>query len=302
MGFNVDALPQYVEQNATDLLLKSSLGSKSAKLFTLQTGVNAPTALNLMETDVNFQDGSDCGFNPDGETKLSQRVITPAILKVDKEYCDKKLLGTYKTHEVRVAAGSEKLPFEEKIMEDVSNGIAEKIETMIWQGQKGQDDEFEGVISILADASGSTINVTKAKGTAAYEAIKAVYMAAPAKIAGKGDFKLIVSEALFRQFIQELVAANMYHVNANDAEGEYTLPGTAVKVIGVAGLNDTADAEYIFGARLSNLFIGVDQEGDSDNFDVWYSKDNRTTRMQVVFAEGVQVAYPEEIVVGKIAK
>lgn len=302
MAFDKNSLPSYVEQNASDLLLKTVMSPKSAKLFTLQTGVVGPTTLNLINTTPVLQDGSGCGFNASGDTVLSQRQLVPAILKVDMSWCDKTLLKTYAQHEVKIAAGTEKLPFEEKIVADVQAGIAEAIETMMYQGQSGQTDEFEGLISILDGVSGSTHNVSAASGTPAYTVIKNVYMATPAKVAAKSDFRILVSEALFRQFIQELVDANLYHYVASDAEGEYTLPGTKVKVVAVAGLDDTATYEYIIGARLSNLFYGVDQESDSEVFDIWYSKDNKETRLNVNFAGSVQVAYPNEIAVGKLTK
>ena len=54
----INSLPQYVEQNHDKILRDSILGAESAKMFTLQTGVKTKTALNLLNTSIEFQDGS----------------------------------------------------------------------------------------------------------------------------------------------------------------------------------------------------------------------------------------------------
>ena len=37
-------------------------------------------------------------------------------------------------------------------------------------------------------------------------------------------------------------------------------------------------------------------EGDDEKFDLWYSKDNQEFRLAINFNAGVQVAFPDEIV------
>lgn len=295
----VDTLTTYVEEQKSGLIAKSVLGAKSASILNLMTGVKGATTLNLLSTDIVLQNGAECGWNADGDTEISQRVINPQILKVNHAFCPKTLLKTYANHMVKVAAGQKNLPFEEEFTNGISEGVAEAVEKMIWQGQKNQTDEFEGFISILTDASVKT--VSKAKGTSAYATIKEVYMALPER-AIKADTAILVGAGLFRQYIQELVAANLYHYNANDDAMEYTLPGTAVKVIAVNGLNETASFDYVIAGRLSNFVYGISGADDDQILDAWYSKDNDEFRVAVEFIAGVQVAYPSEVVMGKIAK
>ena len=64
----VTSLPTYVDQNRLPLIAKAVLGAKTASLFTLQSGVKSPTALNLISTDVVFGDGSTCGWNEAGQS------------------------------------------------------------------------------------------------------------------------------------------------------------------------------------------------------------------------------------------
>ena len=295
----VTSLPTYVDQNRLPLIAKAVLGAKTASLFTLQSGVKSPTALNLISTDVVFGDGSTCGWNETGSTTLSQRILTPAALKVNMAFCDKKLLDKWANYQVQVAAGSKTLPFEEDFVTSITASVDEKLEQMIWQGDstKSGVNEFDGMIKILEASGAGTVKVAIAKGTPSYDAIKSVAAAIPNESYAE-DTVIFVGMEIFRKFIAELVAANLYHYNPNDKEGEYTLPGTALKVIAVNGLNGT---NKIVAGRLSNMFYGTDLAGDEEVYKLWYSEDNREFRLVIEFIGGVQVAYPDQIVLGTIA-
>lgn len=301
----VTSLPDYVNQSSMELKAKSELGARSAGLLTIQTGVNGDTDIHLLTTDVKFQDGSDCGFNAQDTSAITHRRLSPAILKVNTTFCEKKLLGTFAQHQVRVAAGKETLPFEEKFIGGIVGGVNDGVEKLIWQGDSTATGQTEpdGLIKIMNTDVPTGNTVSFAAGTSAYSAIKDVYSKMPTQVVNKSDARIIVSTSLFRKFIMELVAANLYHYDpANNAETlSYKLPGSNVIVEGVEGL-DGADKEYIVGGRLSNFFVGVDLEGDTDTFDFWYSKDDRIFKLAIEFALATQVAFPDEIILGKITK
>lgn len=294
----VTSLPDYVEQQRLPLIAKSALGAKSAKLFTLQTDVKGPTALNLTSTAVVFGDGTECGWDAAGTTTYSQRVLTPAYLKVNTDYCDKNLIGKWAQSQVTIAAGLKDMPFEEEFTNGIVEGVQEQLEKMIYQGDSENEDdaiEFDGLIKILTAASATTVT----SGSTAYDKIKNVYLTMPEEVVSKNDAVILVSADMYRSFIQDLVSANLYHYSPDNNNEEYVLPGTNVRVIKVNGLNGTTTYDYAIGARLSNLFYGTDALGDESKFDLWYSKDNREFRLAIEFTAGVQVAYPSEVVLGK---
>ena len=290
----VTGLPQYIEEHNLPLLAKAILGSKSIGMLNVTTSVKGPTALNLLSTDVVFQDGSDCGWSASGNTELSQRVLNPAYLKV-------KLLKKWAEYQVKIAAGMKTLPFEEDFVNGIVDGVNEKLEKMIWQGVSGATS-FDGFITILSGSSANEIEFTS--GTSCYSAIKEVYLNIPEAIADKEDTAIFVSPAVFRQFIQELVASNLYHFKPEDQAGEYVLPGSNTKVISVAGLmtgtGDTVD--YIVAGRGSNMFYGTDLEGDENKVEFWYSQDAREFRLAIEWLSGVQVAFPDEMTIGYLPK
>ena len=298
MALNVSTLSNYVEEKRLPLIAKSFLRGKTVDLIQLETGVLQDTALNLVSASVEFGDGASCGFNPTDGVALSQRILKPTFLKVNQVFCDKDLLKKWASYEVKLAAGREQLPFEEKFMEEISNAISESIEKLVWQGDSSHTNEPDGFLKILETVGSGVVSVTWSAGTTAYNKIKAVYNAIPANIIDKEDTVIFVGEETYREFIQELVAANLYHFAPDYRAGEYMVPGTSIRVIAVNGLNGTGK---IVAGRLSNFFYGVGAEDDKDTFDFWYSQDNREFRLAVYFAIALQVAYPNEIVLGKQA-
>lgn len=298
MALNVSTLSNYVEEKRLPLIAKSFLRGKTVDLIQLETGVLQDTALNLVSASVEFGDGATCGFNPTDGVALSQRILKPTFLKVNQVFCDKDLLKKWASYEVKLAAGREQLPFEEKFMGEISNAISESIEKLVWQGDSSHTNEPDGFLKILETGGSGVVSVTWSAGTSAYNKIKAVYNAIPANIIDKDDTVIFVGEETYREFIQDLVAANLYHFSPDYRAGEYMVPGTSIRVIAVNGLNGTGK---IVAGRLSNFFYGVGAEDDKDTFDFWYSQDNREFRLAVYFAIALQVAYPNEIVLGKQA-
>ena len=298
MAINVTALNNYVEEKRLPLIAKSFLRGKTIDLVQLETGVKQDTALNLVSASVTFGDGSQCGFDATEGVVLSQRLLKPTFLKVNQVFCDKDLLKKWASYEVKLAAGREQLPFEESFMNEIANAISEKIEKLIWTGNSLNDNEPDGYLKILETGGSGVVSVTWSAGTSAYNKIKEVYNKIPANIIDKDDTVIFIGEDTYREFIQDLVAANLYHFTPDYKDGEYMVPGTSIRVIAVNGLNGTGK---VVAGRLSNFYYGVGEPDDKDTFDFWYSKDNREFRLAVYFAIAAQVAYPNEIVLGKQA-
>ena len=237
MAINVTALNNYVEEKRLPLIAKSFLRGKTIDLIQIETGVLQDTALNLVSASVTFGDGASCGWNPTDGVALSQRILKPTFLKINQAFCDKDLLKKWASYEVKLAAGREQLPFEEKFMEEIANAINESIEKLVWQGDSSNDNEPDGFLKILETVGSGVVSTTWTAGTSAYNKIKAVYNAIPANIIDKEDTVIFVGEETYREFIQDLVAANLYHFSPDYKAGEYMVPGTSIRVIAVNGLN-----------------------------------------------------------------
>ena len=287
----------YVDESNESLIAKTVLGGQSVSLFGLQTGVKGDTAINLLDTDVELQSALDCGFTPKGSNKISRRVLKPVYLKVNMQWCDKNFLDTYAQHMVKIAAGMKTLPYAEEFTAGIVARVNESLETMLYQGVANVGKtEFDGLITLLTKES-TAIKVGTNTGTA-YEKLLKVYNAVP-EVAHKDDLVILVAPSLYREFVQELVKANMYHYDANDANAQTYLPGTSVPVIPVEGLIPTttnAGKEFIIALRKSNVIYGTDMSNDQEKFDFWYSADDQVFKLAIEFTAGVQIAYPDEVV------
>ena len=244
MGFNKEALPLYVEQNSNKLIRDVILGSDTAKEFTLQTGVKTQTALNLVSTNIVFQDGSTCGFNAQGESVLSQRTITANPIKVNMNWCDKELMNTALQHDVRVAAGQKTLPFEAEFVGDVIANVNNAYDRMLWMGDTSSSDAIlkwtDGIVKHLTASDGITVSaqkLTHAEGNYK-EAVDAVIKAIPSAVIKNAT--VYMGWDFYRGYIMDLQAANLYH-NAGDGltAGETFYQGSTIRIKAVSGLDGT---------------------------------------------------------------
>lgn len=289
-------LPAYVEQRRLPLIKEAVLKAKSASLFNLQSDIKTDAALNLLTTDVQFGDGLTCGWDEAGTQTLSQRILKTGNIKINMAYCDKAMLKYWTQYQIRVAAGQKTLPFEEDFVSAVVENVKEAVEIAIWQGdttsQTNNLKYFDGLLKILKNDAG-TVDVV-ITGASAYDDIMAVYNAIPEKVLEGAS--ILVGADTFRKFVNELVAKNYYHYSGENLNGEIYLPGSQVKVIAVNGLNGTD--KIVAGQLDKNFFYGVDMVNDEEKFEMWYSQDFREFRLAIEFNAGVQVAFPDEVVLG----
>ena len=292
MAVNFNGLEAYVDEQRLPLIKKAVLGARTISKINLQTGVKKASALNLINVNPTIQAGN-CGFSDAGTATLSQRVLNAELLKVNMEYCDKDFLQYWTGYEVKVGAGKETMPFEEYFTTSVVEGINEKMEKLVWNGDKDNAGEFDGILTILAGED----EVVTASGTGVYNAVKNAYKACPIEVLPKAV--IFLGADSFREFMLEMVEKNYYHYPANGADvQEFVLPGTNTKVVAVNGLNTT---KKVVVANPENLFFGCDMLDDMEIFDLFYDRSSRTYKLIVNFNGGTQVAYTNEVVVGTIA-
>jgi hypothetical protein len=297
---NISSLGTYVDEQRLPLLRKAVLGARTAYHFNLMTGVKGATALNLLETNVQFGDGTTCGWNEAGESKLSQRELTPGAIKINMSFCDKKLLKTWMNYDVKVAAGQKTLPFEEDFMAGVGESIAANLEKALWQGDKDSSDanlnKFDGMIKIIDAATIAGTHTYQANDTVT-SAVNGIYKLIPATAFSKGEVVVYMGADKYRTYIQELIANGNLVITTGVQDvampDSILIPGTNVRVIYVDGLNGTGK---MYASYRDNFVYGVDLTGDEEKYDFWYSQDNREHRLAVEFIAGVQVAYPDQVV------
>jgi len=295
MAINVSALPEYVNQHADELLTKSMLEGTTLDYISIMPNVKYKDSLNYLETTVEFQDASVCGFNAQGSDTLSQRTIEVAPIKVNKDYCPAVLRKTALNHGLLFEAGREKLPFEEKFMDGNVAAINAELEKEIWQNDN--TDLFPGFIYQITsgDASVGPIDASVAAGADAADVIDAVYDKLPEVVLKKGAV-IFVSHTTFRAYVKALNAtccANRPVLDAAAKEIEY--PGDSrVKIVPVAGLQGASKRAVASWPK--NFVYGTDVEGSENTFKFWFSDDDDVFKFKVLFNAGTAIAFPDEVV------
>lgn len=321
MAFLVTGLTAYTEQNEQQLVTASLFEARTQQLIlsegNVMTGIKSSETVNRMDTDVFFQDDSSCGFNASGTTEFTQRTLTVGKIKTQETLCPKDLEANYLQKALPAGSNYDSFVFAQEYTARKAGKIAEALEVAIWQatgsgygGTNGLLNKFKGIGQLVADATSTVVdaNVTgfygsgapitgidttaKAKG-----AVLAVIKALPAKIKGKNDVRIFVGWDTYDLLVQAYVDANLFHYNPgtenNAPAAEFKVPGTSYSVIPVHGLTGTSD---IYAFRMSNIYLGVDLQGEEDNFEMWYSQDDRNVKFSANFKLGVQFAFMDEIV------
>lgn len=307
MSFNVSALTNYVNEQNTDILVKSLFGSKTAAMLQaagqVQVGVKSAEALNILSSDVWFA-ADGCGYSASGNTTFTQRTITVGKIKVEETLCPKTLES--KWMQTQIAAGSPTaVPFEQAISESKASVIAKQLEIAMWQGDTATSNtnpntnKFDGFVKIIDAASASTIAGNTGAATAITtsnidDILDAMYAAVPADIATAEDLVVWVGIDTYKKMLVNLKNANLFHYVPDAGTAmEMVYPGTNVKVVAVGGLNGT---NRLFAGRLSNFFVGTDLANEEEELRYWYSQDNDEVRFRMTCKYGVQVAFPDQLV------
>jgi hypothetical protein len=305
MGYDVSGLPAYVEQHKFDLIAASTAGNKTAGLAVIQTGIKGSATINIINSPVTFQ-SDDCSFSASGTTTLTQRTITVGAVKINETLCEKDLVGKYA--QTMLAAGAnaegESPVFEAEYFAEKTANIAYELEKADWQGDTASGtnnlsyyDGFLKLIDAASPVNGNTSATTSITGITAANVISLMwdmYQVTPEAILDKDDLVLFVGMDTFRLYEQAIYDGNLFHYQGENDNKSLPLVGSSsVRVEGVQGL--TATNRMILG-RASNFYIGVDLEGDEEQFDMWYSQDDRIMKFAVAFKRGTQVAFPAEVV------
>lgn len=311
MAFNVSALTNYVKEDERSLFTASLFDAKTQQLIqsagNVMVEVKSAATVNIMDTDAAFQDDSGCGFNASGTTTFTQRTLTVGKIKVEEALCPKDLEAKYLQKALPAGTNYTDIIFAQEYSTRKAGKIAEQLETAIWQGDLSSGNmnlnKFDGFQKIIGAAAGVvdanttphvSATVTGLNVSNILSVVKGIKNAIPARVKGKDDVKIFCGWDTFDLIVDAHVNANLFNYGSqNIGDGEFIIPGTRYTVVAVHGLDGTND---LYAMRTSNMFFGTDLISDQDQFEMWYSQDDRNVKFHVGFKAGVQIAFPSEIV------
>jgi len=268
-NYDLSALPTF-NSYGSDMLIKSILGLTLPKYATIRPNLKGTTEkVGFVTNDVVLQDLS-CGFDPTGDTVQNLVTIDLCNRKVNQQLCAYDLYDTYLSQSLSNENFQEQVPFEEVILTDISNRIANQVEKQLWNNTVASGGTygsacFDGVGALITSGNGATqIAYTAATASNGLDVFTAIYENIPSNVLHRDDLVIFTSYSNYRGLVSSM--RNSSYVNlftmdsAGAAQGEewsLLLPGTNVRVIPTVGL-DGVSAYYAGPA--SYYMVGMNSE------------------------------------------
>jgi len=298
-SFDIATLTDYTNEN-TGLMARAVYGAKTISSgIEVLPGQKGNVSLNVNINDIYLQ-AAACGWTTSGHTWLKQMDVAVCRCDYMEALCPKDL--EVKWYGQLMAKGSmpETYPFAEYVLDNKIAELSTQIEYMFWQADtkhgSGNLALCAGMADFLSGCTGLDF-CPQGTGYTAADIIASVnYMVADLdeRVAMRDDLVLFMPIADYRTWIQQLVNANMYHYDpGNSNEFEYKIPGTNITAMGVPGLRGT---HYWYLTPKSNIVFVTDLLDETEDLDMWYSRDNREIRINGSFKFGVGVYFCEFVV------
>lgn len=298
-NFVTTTLPAYVAENRDLLIADLVLGSSTLERISVQTGVKATSPIHILDFDEELQAMGCNASTQDENLVLTDRNIVTAVMGHLVPICEDKLLGKWGEYAVRITASDEDLAFEEYVVDAIIANVHNKLEKLIWQGSTTGGDLIDGFVTIATADAPAANQISIAAGTSAYDGILTAYLALPEEALERDNVEIYVSPQIFRAFVQDIVAANLYHFSPDNATAEEIfLPGTTAKVVKRSGL---AGSLSIVATYAKNLYFGTDLENAREDVKVFYEDKEDVFYAKVKFNAGVQIAFPDRVVLATFA-
>jgi len=322
MALTLSGLSAFTNEDELKMLVPVLYEAPSAQIINsgnaIVKGIKSAKALPVLSTTIYAQDGTACGFTASGDAAITQRVLTVANPKFQDSYCPKDL-EPYFTQKGLSPGNPEDLGvFQTDIAGHLGEQIKEWVEIRIWQGDTSNTGEWDGFKTLLDDAGfggasdpveanvtgGGYTAITSGTGITTGnidEILEQIQVKLPAKIRSasinKKDVVCFCGTDTFQKAVLNLSARNLFHFMPPEGSTQHIFPGCTYKLVAVPGLDGT---NVLIAGRLSNFFLGTDLLNEEENYEIWWSQDDRLVKWNVDFKYGAQFAFLNEITYWKM--
>jgi hypothetical protein len=268
--------------------------------------VKYKSVIQKIATDGIVKDAT-CDFSATSTVTLSERILQVEEFQVNLQLCKKDFHATWEAVSMGYSAFDSLPPsFADYLIGHVAAKVAEKNEQNIWSGVTANAGEFNGFATLLAaDAAlpaAQEVTGTTVTASNVIAELGKVVDAIPAKLYGKEDLYIYVSQNIARAYVRALggFGASGLGANGTNAQGTQwfnngSLSFDGIKIFVANGLaSNTAIA-----AEKSNLFFGTGLLSDQNEVKVIDMADvdgSQNVRVVMRFTAGVQYGIVEDIV------
>ncbi len=239
-----------------------------------------------------------CGFVPAGSIVLSEKVLEPKKFKDDFEVCLEDFRSQWNDGDLGDSAfndGDMKVIMDAILAEKLAQE-AEAIDTMIWQGDAVNADEFDGYLKLFAadddiitiDGATITKDNVEAQLMRALSEVPAGLQKKPIRVGVASNIAIAYSFLLISKAISNGLASNSADSATEIKFGKFTL-------VELPGLPDN----HMVIAEAKNVVFGTGLKADFNNVHVVNTNEtllDGKVRGSLVYNAGVEYYNAEEIV------
>lgn len=269
-NYDLSALPEY-NGYADEMLIKAFLGLTLTRYSSVYPNLKGTTEkVGFVTNDIVLQDLA-CGFDPTGTTTQNLVTIDLCNKKINQQLCGYDLYGTYLSQYLSNSNFQEAVPFEEVILTDISNRVANEIEIQLWRNSTAtgatqyNSQCFNGITNLITTGNGATqISYTAATASNGLDVFTTYYQNMEENILHLDDLVIYCGYSDYRALVASM--RNSSYVNlfafddadaASGREWGVMLPGTNVRVIPTQGLTGQSK---VYAGPASYVMIGTNAE------------------------------------------
>lgn len=271
-SFNYDLsnLPTY-QSYGDEMLIKAFLGLTLPKYSSVRPNLKGTTEkVGFVTNDVVLQDIS-CGFDPTGTTVQNVVTVDLCNKKLNQQLCPYDLYDTYLSKYLSDSNFQESVPFEETILTDITNRVANEIEIQLWRNTTAtgatqyNSQCFDGALALVTTGNGAThVSYSAATPQNGLEVFTTYYQNLPENILHRDDLVIYCGYADYRALVASMrnnSYINLFDFNdASAAQGQdwgVMLPASNCRVIPTQGLTGQG---VVIGGPAQYILVGMNAE------------------------------------------
>lgn len=287
----------YAGALAGEVLRPAFLANESMQYLTIKENIDYKQVVRRLVDDISFAAGT-CDFTPTGTVTLTERILTLEQFQVQRQLCKKDFLTDWTAKDAQ--NGTLNADIADAIINNMLAGIAQKNETVLWQGVNATVGEYDGFITLFS-ADAAVVDVASAVAITTANVISKIQDlidTAPDRVKRATEKPLIyMGQDVWEKFI---------FANAAAGNGWYTYAGPEVTAT-FMGLYAIAvcpgmPANTMVLAQKSNLWFGTNLLNDWNQVALLDMADkdlSDNVRFSAKFLAGIQYGFGDEITMYK---
>jgi hypothetical protein len=305
MSLNVQALNDFNNELAGELLIKSVYAGSTMEYITIQEGVKYLEPINLFEVELYMQNGA-CVSTPSGSATFTQRNIQVCPRTSFDQLCLKELDPKYLgISSLPRGSYDETWTLSKAYSELLVNQFQKANDLFLWQQESGVPSTFGGTCAVDGlnyVITGSTAGVVApAAANVAFTSANALTVmdamieALSQDVVNREDLTFFMSISNFKKFTTSLRTLNNFFFDPSSITNkkgllEMLYPYQNIKVVGTTGLQGS---DRIVLGPAKQAVAGTDLLSDFSEFQLWYDINTDTLKHRIATKLGINIAFPE---------